>query len=986
VFPRACFHPQEWSLAVAALLDGCNKAAREELGGVGALREVRAGLGRCRQALAAGLGEELQRRAYAPAPAVWRGSQQLERGRRTSGAAAMDPAHSAPRPRRPGSIGGGVAALGGAGGGPPGHRRAATFSAGAFASLASRSALSDVDGHLYSPEAPLGTLVDCVAQLGGVPAALRAARARMPAQMRATIFAALESFPRARWLGDGASPGGGGGGASGGAAASTAAQAAAAQALLDHVFDACVASFRSVARLLQLLALARSPRASAGLEMLLAAEAEQGGAPAGVQQALGPAAARAECARAWECLQLECQALVAAVLDAPPPARPAQHGGPAASGAGWLASVGELERAEHAGSSPRGDTGGVEGDDDIGVLTFSLEEQAGEPLVPPDTAPDAAGAGAAAAPVSTDFKPAVTRTLGGHPGGPRLVTAAYGPVMRFTEAVERLLAGMEDGAAPPSSAAAGDNGARPSGLLQLQVPWRASHQSAAAAANGGGPASPSPAGGLRAYLESYLRMQFLPSVYVDFRARCSAVLEDGESFRPRPRLRGAYRPGAALLPAAAATAAMAEELLGWAAQVPPFAAHLSGVLENVLGRVLEACHVAAADAAGGAAAGRLAASPPLVQLMAKEPSAALLGSPGAFFVGRGGEPMESFVSSAIAAGFGAAAGFEEGAGRGVVARLLAGERPVPPSALLARSGGAAGGELQRLVALASLADSAEHVAEAIQRCAAAAAAAADGWEAGTPPSGPAAAAAASSSPTKADGGWQRQLTGRLRQWRGRASSREAGIVAAGLTHVADRYRSLAGQCARALRLDLMLTLIHHLEWLPRLGAGGAEAAEAEEHAAALALAVTRADEQLSAYLPPEARAYVFASLPATAVHVAVALLPEFASIDGACVARVCRVLSSLQPVLCAAGGGGGGGGRRPDAARQLEKAKLYYSLLTHSADSLVAAAAHKPRRFTPAEYAALLSANVPGRRVAPEHHARLQQALREAADRPAGGA
>jgi hypothetical protein len=37
---------------------------------------------------------------------------------------------------------------------------------------------------------------------------------------------------------------------------------------------------------------------------------------------------------------------------------------------------------------------------------------------------------------------------------------------------------------------------------------------------------------------------------------------------------------------------------------------------------------------GGSAAGRLAESLPVVQLMAKEPAAALLGSPVAFFVGR----------------------------------------------------------------------------------------------------------------------------------------------------------------------------------------------------------------------------------------------------------------------------------------------------------------------------------------------------------------
>jgi hypothetical protein len=60
----------------------------------------------------------------------------------------------------------------------------------------------------------------------------------------------------------------------------------------------------------------------------------------------------------------------------------------------------------------------------------------------------------------------------------------------------------------------------------------------------------------------------------------------------------------------------------------------AGVVENVLGRVVDAFESRMALVLGGSAAGRLAESLPVVQLMAKEPAAALLGSPVAFFVGR----------------------------------------------------------------------------------------------------------------------------------------------------------------------------------------------------------------------------------------------------------------------------------------------------------------------------------------------------------------
>jgi hypothetical protein len=58
------------------------------------------------------------------------------------------------------------------------------------------------------------------------------------------------------------------------------------------------------------------------------------------------------------------------------------------------------------------------------------------------------------------------------------------------------------------------------------------------------------------------------------------VLEDPDAFRPRARLRaGAYagdQAGRPLLPAALATERMVEELLGWAALMPPYATHLTG--------------------------------------------------------------------------------------------------------------------------------------------------------------------------------------------------------------------------------------------------------------------------------------------------------------------------------------------------------------------------------------------------------------------------
>jgi hypothetical protein len=137
--------------------------------------------------------------------------------------------------------------------------------------------------------------------------------------------------------------------------------------------------------------------------------------------------------------------------------------------------------------------------------------------------------------------------------------------------------------------------------------------------------------------------------------------------------------------------------------------------------------------------------------------------------------------------------------------------------------------------------------------------------------------------------------------------------------------------------------------------------------------VGRLDEGLEPYLPPHKRAYVFGSLGGAAARFAIWLLPDIRGFNHAGVQRMCRMLASLQPALV-----GAGGGPRPDAARHFDRAKLYYTLLTYSAEGLVATVAERPNRFTAAEYLALLSADVAERQVTPEHRAALQRVLTDA--------
>ncbi|PRW57112.1 exocyst complex component SEC8 [Chlorella sorokiniana] len=1056
---------KEWPMAVSVLLDGCNKLAREELQAVGALRELAEEMGRRRAGLQASLVAELEARVYRldagsaaagglaggsssaagggeaggdgggrpPVPRLMLSSPSFQRRSSSndneySSSAGNLSARGGLPPRPPGGPAalarvdswgreGGMVAAASAGGDAlgslaslprrPVHRRAQTLGG----LMPSGAGLTAVDGHLVDTELPLTTLVDCVAQLGGLHEAQAALRRRMPRQLAAVISRALDSFPASQRLPPGQyaqeqqrSGGAAGAAGPGDDISVPPAVAGAAQALLEHVLGACQQVFQQATRLLHMLSLARVPKASSGLELLLRQAAAQqrhqqqlaGGDAAGAAGAApvptGPPSAettRAEVAAAWECMQVECQRLLADILGVVPPQR-AQRGEEQGDVplAGWLASVsGQLDAPAAAAAAAAADSG---------MLAFSLEHEVEGLLAGPDAAAGDGDGGsldaAAAAAAAADARERIRAIMGGHPGGPALVAALYRPVLQFSEAAERHVSSL-----------VGAGGNEPAGRMAalLAMPWR--NEPAAAERSL-----------LRGYVESFLRMEFLPAVYVSARARCSAALEDADAFKPRSRLRAPYQLGSGaegrpVLPAALAAERMVEELLGWAAQVPPFATHLTGVVENVLGRVVDAFEAQVASVLGGSAAGRLASSLPMVQLMVKEPAAALLGSPVAFFVGRNTEAMESFVSSVIAAGFGAN---DESVECEILQRLMT-ERPVAPASLLA-----AGGDVGRLASLAALSDSLDYVADVIHRCTGSGGSSQALGSGATSPAGalgrrtdrrssessgggsgaatPLAAeasqqqgAAVGTSGGSATGAtWQQQLGSRFKAWRRSAAGE--GALSEGLAHLADRYRALAGQCARALRLDLLLLVLHHLQQLPRSSyvcQSEEEAREVDECVAALARLVGRLDDGLEPYLPPHKRSYAFSSLAPAAARMAVWLLPDIPALNHLGVQRMCRMLASLQPALSGVGTTGTGS-FRPEAARAFDRAKLYYTLLTYSAEGLVATVAEKPHRFSGPEYLALLAANVVERPVTVEHRQQLQRVLTEAGRlaKPAGKA
>ena len=78
----------------------------------------------------------------------------------------------------------------------------------------------------------------------------------------------------------------------------------------------------------------------------------------------------------------------------------------------------------------------------------------------------------------------------------------------------------------------------------------------------------------------------------------------------------------------------------------------AGVVENILGRVLEAFQGRMSSLLGSALSKGFTENPALALLMASEPAALLAGDPVAFFVGKATETTESFVKAVVQSGFG----------------------------------------------------------------------------------------------------------------------------------------------------------------------------------------------------------------------------------------------------------------------------------------------------------------------------------------------
>ncbi|KAL3138889.1 hypothetical protein ABBQ32_005714 [Trebouxia sp. C0010 RCD-2024] len=858
---------RDWTGAVTLLLDSCGKLARQEMSRVGAMSELKRDMSRWQSLLQGRLVEEMEETLYA-----LKGSQSAEE----------EDSNRRLAPNTPQGL------LEAAWKGDKKQNKPSSSDARFAGSFTSKTRPEFPQGGKHRNHAPRGhdtqpirstplpSLVDCLVKLGGVADAQATVHQRLPSQIMKLILRALQTAPADLQQAASSSSSAGNGKVN-------PAVAAAAQNMVERVYDHCQQVLCNLVQVFKLLADAPAAPVSAGMDLLNAYR--QHASPQAPATSNGSQATyvRKETQYAWECIQTGCQKVLVMLLHGQ-----ASGAAVAAAAAGGLSKGLPMLAGGWLGKEPSKKPEATQ------QLTFSFQVQLqdkGSSAGPhtPWQIPASSAQG-------VDEGTLLRQALMGldQRGGLYLTPVLYRPTVQFVDGSSRLLSTADRDSSPG---------------------WFAKEDT-----------KPGAARSLRMFMESFVTEKFLPEIYLDFRGQCTHMLEDADAMKAHAQLHGTYNESTAkgrpVLHAALQAEKLVGQLVSWAAQMPLFATHITGVVENILGRVLDAFQARMGSLLGSSLCRGLAENPALALQMAAEPAALLASHPEAFFVGKANEPMEGFVKAVKQAGFGSGDDSSEIA----VLTQLAQVRPVQVDQLVTASG-----DMQRLVNLASLCDSLDYLADAMQHFG-------EGQQQAHH------STLGSMGPQAAAGSY----TGRREQKGNRGATVS---LTEGLAHLVDRYRALAGQCLRALRIDMHLLALYHLRDLAQssYACEEDESRDGDDCVGTLSRALARADESVAPYLPVAKRSYIFGGMSAATAHFTVWLLPEIQDWNQHGVARMCYMLTLLRPTLATLEGASSN-----KAAKHFEKARLYFSLLMYSAEGLQRAIMDKPGRFTLSEYTALL--------------------------------
>ncbi|XP_073395601.1 exocyst complex component SEC8 isoform X2 [Physcomitrium patens] len=431
--------------------------------------------------------------------------------------------------------------------------------------------------------------------------------------------------------------------------------------------------------------------------------------------------------------------------------------------------------------------------------------------------------------------------------------------------------------------------------------------------------------GLQSFIENFVKDQFLPIVYVDYRTRVADALASPSAFRLKAHPGAVYEPalerGRPVLHGPLAANQLITEVLGWAQAMPMYAGEILELVQTLLERTLERCRAAYTEAVLGSLSSSVIGRPDIANLMKQEPANTLLDAAYLLQLGQrvnvdGPYDMEGLEVEME------------------LNNLLLSLRPIKQEQLITDN--------HKLVLLAALSDSLDFLSESAQQL---------GQRQPTTPA----------SPMK-----RKSSVHRVHHHR-----RTSSVLTAGLGILAEKYSALSAECLRTLRVEMQLEAIYHLQSMAgRVYVTDQDAEEPEDFIVGLTTQIARRDEEMAAYVPPLKRSYIFGGICSVSATAFIKSLHEMKSVNMLGVRQICRNCIALQQALASLAASSG-----QFLEERLDRVRTYFECLNLPFEALHAFVLEHDALFSFSEYSALLKVNVPGRDVPPDAVQRIGRIL-----------
>ncbi|XP_019426697.1 PREDICTED: exocyst complex component SEC8-like isoform X2 [Lupinus angustifolius] len=192
-----------------------------------------------------------------------------------------------------------------------------------------------------------------------------------------------------------------------------------------------------------------------------------------------------------------------------------------------------------------------------------------------------------------------------------------------------------------------------------------------------------------------------------------------------------------------------------------------------------------------------------------------------------------------------------------------------------------------------------------------------------------------------------------------------------LASFAQDYRKLAVDCLKVLRIEMQLETIFHMQEMSNTEyLDDQDAEEPDDFIISLTAQITRRDDEMAPFISNAKRNYIFGGICGVAAHASIKALVDMKSINLFGVQQICRNTIALEQALAAIPS------INSEAVQQrLDRVRTYYELLNMPFEALLAFITEHMHLFTIAEYANLLSVQVPGREIPPDAQDRVSEIL-----------